>query len=75
MMATRDTTSPEKKKRMKLSDAATYLGVSAAKMSRLIGAGRLSYSVDPLDLRRKLVLVEDLDRIKEQSLSSEEEEG
>ncbi len=58
---------------MKLSDAAAYLGISAAKISRLIRAGELSYSVDPLDKRRKIVRVEDLDRIKEQSLSWEEE--
>ncbi len=64
---------PEKKKRMKLSDAAAYLGISAAKISRLIRAGELSYSVDPLDRRRKIVRVEDLDRIKDQSLLSEEE--
>lgn len=68
----RNASLPEKKKRMKLSDAATYLGTSAAKISRLIKAGELSYSVDPLDRRLKLVRVEDLDRIKEQSLLAEE---
>lgn len=58
---------------MKLSDAAAYLGVSAAKMSRLVKAGELSCVEDKLDRRRKLVQVEDLDRLKEQSLKSEEE--
>lgn len=58
---------------MKLSDAAAYLGISAAKISRLVRAGELSYSVDPLDKRRKIVRVEDLNRIREQSLASDED--
>lgn len=65
--------SGEKSRRMKLSDAATYLGVSAAKISRLIKAGELQCSSDSLDRRRKLVRVEDLDRIKEGSLTSTED--
>lgn len=69
----RNASSPEKKKRMKLSDAAAYLGTSASKISRLIKAGELSCSVDPLDRRRKIVWVEDLDRIREQSLASDED--
>lgn len=60
-------------RRMKLSDAAAYLGVSAAKVSRLVKAGELTCFEDILDRRRKLVLVEELDRPKEQSLKSEEE--
>lgn len=65
-MSTRNTSSPEKK-RMKLRDAAAYLGVSHAKITRLVELGVLPYTVDRLDLRKKLVLVEDLDRIKNQS--------
>ncbi len=72
-MADRNTSSSENKKRMKLSDAAAYLSVSPAKISRLISSGELSYSKDPLDRRRKLVAVTDLDRLKEQSLLAEEE--
>lgn len=74
MMATRNTTSPEKRKRMKLADAARYLGISPASVSRLISKGVLKYTVDPLDMRRRLVFVEDLDRLREQSLVSEESE-
>lgn len=73
-MVTRSTSSAKKKRRMKLTDAAAYLGVSPAKVSRLIRAGELTYSDDSLDRRRRLVLVADLDRIKEQSLPSEEDE-
>lgn len=57
---------------MKLSDAAAYLGVSPAKLSRTVGRGELSYTVDPLDRRRKLVAVADLKRLREQSLLAEE---
>lgn len=74
MMATRNTSSPGKRRRMKLADAANYLGMSPASVSRLITRGVLKYTVDPLDLRRRLVLVEDLDRLREQSLVSEEAE-
>jgi hypothetical protein len=74
MMATRNTSSPGKRRRMKLADAARYLGISAASMSRLITRGVLECTVDPLDRRRRLVLVEDLDSLKEQSLANEERE-
>ena len=73
-MAARNTSSAGKKRRMKLTDAAAYLGVSQSKISRLIRDGELTYSDDVLDRRRKLVLVEDLNRIKEQSLLSEKDD-
>jgi hypothetical protein len=53
---------------MTLTEAAAYLGTSPAKLSRLIGSGQLTYTIDPLDLRRKLVLVADINRLKEKSL-------
>jgi hypothetical protein len=65
--------SRKKLRRMKLSDAAAYLGVSPAKISRLISAGILTCSPDLLDKRRELVRVADLDFLKEQSLIAEEE--
>ena len=74
MMATRNTSSPEKRRRMKLADAAKYLGISPASVSRLITRGVLKYTVDPLDMRRRLVLVEDLDCLRKQSLVSDESE-
>jgi hypothetical protein len=67
-------TSREKKKRMMLSEAAIYLGTSPAKLSRMIRRGELSYSVDPLDLRRKLVATADLKRLKEKSLLAQGED-
>lgn len=60
--------------KMKLSDAAAYLGVSPAKLSRIVGRGKLSCTVDPLDRRRKLVAIADLKRLREQSLLAEETE-
>jgi len=66
-MSTRNTSSPGKK-RITLTEAAAYLGTSPAKLSRLISSGQLAYTTDPLDLRRKLVLAADIDRLKEESL-------
>lgn len=56
------------KKRMTVTEAATYLGTSTATLSRIIKRGELTYSVDPLDRRRKLVSAADVRRLKEQSL-------
>lgn len=70
-MGTRKTTTPGRG-RMKLIDAAAYLGVSPAKLSRIVRSGELSCTVDPLDRRRKLVAVADLKRLREQSLLAEE---
>jgi hypothetical protein len=69
MMSTRKPSSAANRK-LKLRDAATYLGVSIPVMTRLVGSGVLPYALDPLDMRCKLVLVRDLDRLKEQQLSS-----
>ena len=71
-MDTHDTP-PGKRRRMKLKDAAAYLGVSQNKLTLLVEAGRLPYSVDPLDRRLKLVAVDDLDRLKEESLIGEDD--
>ena len=73
-MMNRNASLPEKKRRMKLSDAAVYLGISAAKLSRLVSRGELSYSIDPLDRRRRLVAVTDLDRLRQQSLLEAEKD-
>ena len=73
-MGTRKTPLLQRRSRMKPSDAAAYLGVSPAKLSRIVSRGELSCTVDPLDRRRKLVAVADLKRLKEQSLLAEETE-
>jgi DNA-binding MarR family transcriptional regulator len=69
-MDTRSTSSAKKRK-LKLSDAAAFLGVSPSKVSRLIKAGELKCAGDPLDRRRKLVEVKALERLKLRSLAEE----
>jgi hypothetical protein len=71
-MSTRKASSAVNRK-MKLRDAARYLGISPATMSRLIARG-FPHTLDPIDRRRKLVTVADLDRLKEQSLAGEPED-
>lgn len=73
-MANRNSSSAEKKSRMKLTDAAAYLGVSPATLSRIVSRGDLTCTKDPLDHRRKLVAVADLKRLRQQSLLAEEED-
>jgi hypothetical protein len=48
-------------RRMTATGAAAYLGVSYRKMSHMLSEGVLKFTVDPLDKRRKLVRVSDLD--------------
>jgi hypothetical protein len=69
-MGTRNTSSAKKRK-LKLSDAAAYLGVSPSKVSRLVKTGELKCADDPLDRRRKLVEVKALERLKLRSLAGE----
>lgn len=61
-------TSNEDKKKMTLTEAAAYLGVSHRKMTKLLKEGALKFSVDPLDKRRKLVNIKNLDDLKKASL-------
>lgn len=58
---------------MKLKDAAAYLGISAASMSRLIARG-FPHTKDPVDRRRKLVLLSALNRLKEQSMTVDDDD-
>lgn len=53
---------------MSVTEAAAYLGVSTRKMSHMLSEGALKFTVDPLDKRRKLVRVSDLDELKKASL-------
>ena len=48
---------------MMLREAAAYLGVSAAKMSRIIKNGELEVRTDPLDRRMKFVKTRDVERL------------
>lgn len=52
---------------MRLGEAARYLGVSAGKVRRLVEEGRLGCDIDPLDKRRRLVKVADLEGLKQSS--------
>ena len=47
-----------------LMDAARYLGVSRNKMYQLVRAGETPFYVSPLDKRKKLFRLEDLDALK-----------
>lgn len=50
-----------------LGEAAAYLGVSRRKIWQLVKRGELPSWSDPLDRRRKLVRVEDLNKLREGS--------
>lgn len=56
--------SARKGRKMKLKDAAAFLGVSIPAITRLVSSGALKYVIDPLDRRKKLVSVEELERLK-----------
>ena len=51
-------------RKMTVTEAAAYLGVPNQKMSHMLSEGILKLTVDPLDKRRKLVRVSDLDELK-----------
>lgn len=53
---------------MTLTQAARYLGVSARKMAKMVKGGEVSTTVDPLDKRRRLVEVRQLDELRRRSL-------
>jgi len=50
-----------------LGEAADYLGVSTVKMWQLVRDGHLKTYSDPLDKRRKLFKLADLNRLKKYS--------
>jgi excisionase family DNA binding protein len=57
------------RKWMTLTEAAAYLGVSTRKMSQMVKDGAIkNVVVDPLDKRRRLVAVSQLDDLKQRSL-------
>jgi hypothetical protein len=56
-----------RREKMRLGEAARYLGVSAGKVRRLVEEGRLGCDIDPLDKRRRLVKVAELERLKQSS--------
>jgi hypothetical protein len=54
-------------KKINLTQARKILGVSPNKMSKLIADGTLTYELDPLDQRVKLVSLGDVERLKRHS--------
>ncbi|HEU0144143.1 MAG TPA: hypothetical protein VFQ47_05100 [Nitrososphaera sp.] len=54
-------------KMINLTQARKILGVSPNKMSKLVTDGTLRYELDPLDQRVKLVLLKDVERLKQLS--------
>ncbi len=57
-------------KKINLTQARKILGVSPNKMSKLVTDGTLHYELDPLDQRVKLVLLKDVERLKQLSRKS-----
>jgi hypothetical protein len=53
--------------KINLTQARKILGVSPNKMSKLVTDGTLRYELDPLDQRVKLVLLKDVERLKQLS--------
>ena len=53
--------------KINLSQARKILGVSPNKMSKLVADGTLRYELDPLDQRVKLVLLKEVERLKQLS--------
>jgi excisionase family DNA binding protein len=68
--------SPAKKeRRMTLTQAAGYLGISLRKMAQMVKDGEIKFIVDPLDRRRKLISVAEMDSLKRQSLGGSVKKG
>ena len=60
-------TSADDSKKINLTEARKILGVSPNKMSKLVTDGTLQYELDPLDQRVKLVLLKEVERLKQLS--------
>ncbi len=60
-------TSADELKKINLTQARKILGVSPNKMSKLVTDGTLRYELDPLDQRVKLVLLKEVERLKQLS--------
>lgn len=67
-------TASKAERRIRLGEVGAYLGVSQRVVDRLVRQGQIKPIRDPLDNRRKLVSVRELDELKQQSLVSSEEE-
>lgn len=70
-MKKRDNETPELDPKIMLSEVAAYLGVGRRVVSRLVKEGAIRIRKDPLDSRRKLVSLRELDQLKRQSLKKD----
>jgi excisionase family DNA binding protein len=62
--------SPKDSRKMTLTQAAGYLGISTRKMAQMVRDGEIkNVTVDPLDKRRRLVEVRQLDALRQRSMS------
>jgi excisionase family DNA binding protein len=60
---------PKDSRKMTLTQAAAYLGISTRKMAQMVRDGEIrNVTVDPLDKRRRLVEVRQLDDLRRRSL-------
>jgi excisionase family DNA binding protein len=66
-MKRRDEEIQEVDPKITLSEVAAYLGVGRRVVSRLVKEGVIRVRKDPLDSRRKLVSIQELDQLKRQS--------
>lgn len=57
----------EETRKITLSEVAAYLGVGRRVVSRLVKGGQLKIYKDPLDDRRKLISVKQLDQLRRES--------
>lgn len=55
----------DESKMVNLSEARKILGVSPNKMSKLVTDGTLHFELDPLDRRVKLVLLKEVEKLKQ----------
>lgn len=62
---------PESIKRMKVVDAVKYLRTSKGKIRELVKEGVLTQEEDPLDKRKRLLRVDELDRLKKSSVNKD----
>jgi len=66
-MKRRDEETHEVDPKITLSEVAAYLGVGRRVVSRLVKESAIKTRKDPLDSRRKLVSLRELDQLKKQS--------
>lgn len=71
MPSAKKSDSPTPNAMIKRGDIGKYLGVGWRVVARLLKEGKIKPVQDPLDNRRKLVRISDLDRLKQTSLKDD----